>query len=333
MRNGNRVERCSRRLSFAELLSPAEKLTRVYSGFAGHLGCDCARLQRRSNDPLLLRPRPAPAPLHRRNHLNLRVRHSASPRISPRTCHEHSIAQGGLHRARTAIRPLFAQDFITRLGGLFRGTIRKGPVADATDPWGLASNAVHKHRWLHYPRRAQVTPTESIKPIPAASLKKLSFRTLPRPVVPQDAFPFRFDRASVGKLDARRPHASNAWRYLPTTNACPDVTHVRDGRWLCESEKPRLRFAAAPGCVFQVVLKCGRIMVMATAPKAQAKKWEEPYLVSDGHQNIGWLYCTLLSVDAVDLNVHVGSFDRCASAVIALETSFVIAFFVRILSQ
>ena len=107
----------------------------------------------------------------------------------------------------------------------------------------------------------------------------------------------------------------------PTINACPDVTHVRDRRVGVRNEKPRLQFAAAPGRVFQVVLKCGRIMDMATGPKAQAKKFGgKPYLVSDGHQNIGWLYCTLLSVDAVDLNdVHVGSFDRCAAAAIALQ--------------
>jgi hypothetical protein len=57
---GSLLQSCCRQRKSSLVCIPAS---------AGHLGCDCARLQRRSNDPLLLRPRPAPAPLHRRNHL------------------------------------------------------------------------------------------------------------------------------------------------------------------------------------------------------------------------------------------------------------------------
>jgi hypothetical protein len=42
-----------------------------------NLGSDRIRLQRRRNDPFLLRPRPAPATLHQRNNLN-RLHHRTS---------------------------------------------------------------------------------------------------------------------------------------------------------------------------------------------------------------------------------------------------------------
>ena len=47
--------------------------------------CNRARLDRRRNDPLLLRPRPAPAALHRRDHLDFCLRHRTIPRINPMT--------------------------------------------------------------------------------------------------------------------------------------------------------------------------------------------------------------------------------------------------------
>src|SRR5216683_5191444 len=48
-------------------------------GITGNLRCNCARLQRRRNDPLLLRRRPAPPPLNRRDHLDLSIRHVSIP--------------------------------------------------------------------------------------------------------------------------------------------------------------------------------------------------------------------------------------------------------------
>src|SRR5262249_9754482 len=65
-----------------------------------NLGSDCTRLQCRCNDPFLLRPRPAPATLHRRDNLN-RLRHRTSPSDSPRTSPNKSPAQGGRQRMRT----------------------------------------------------------------------------------------------------------------------------------------------------------------------------------------------------------------------------------------
>jgi EAL domain-containing protein (putative c-di-GMP-specific phosphodiesterase class I) len=52
------------------------------------------------------RPVPAQqfAPLHRRDHFNLRLGHRSSPRITPRTCRNHSDRQGGPHRALTISR-------------------------------------------------------------------------------------------------------------------------------------------------------------------------------------------------------------------------------------
>src|SRR5437667_10842644 len=45
---------------------------------AGNLGSNRAWLHGRGNNPLLLRSRPASAALHRRDHFNLRLSHSAS---------------------------------------------------------------------------------------------------------------------------------------------------------------------------------------------------------------------------------------------------------------
>jgi hypothetical protein len=53
-------------------------------------------LQRRRNDPFLLRPRPVPATLRRRDNLN-RLRHRISPSDSPRTSPNKSPAQGVRH--------------------------------------------------------------------------------------------------------------------------------------------------------------------------------------------------------------------------------------------
>ncbi len=51
--------------ALAKLLPPSEQLAYVNPGRPRHLGSDCARLHRRRNNPLLLRPRPPPAMLHR----------------------------------------------------------------------------------------------------------------------------------------------------------------------------------------------------------------------------------------------------------------------------
>ena len=95
--------RCTARLALS--LRPGGSLAEDQEpGSAGHarnLGSNCTRLQSCRNDPLLLGPRPSPAPLHRRDHLNLRLSHSASPRITPRTSRERSAAQGGRHRTDT----------------------------------------------------------------------------------------------------------------------------------------------------------------------------------------------------------------------------------------
>jgi hypothetical protein len=80
----------------------AKQLARMNPGPSRNLGSNRARLQRRRDNPLLLRTRPAPATLHRRDNLN-RLRHRTSPGDSPRTSPNDLPAQGGSHRMRTAI--------------------------------------------------------------------------------------------------------------------------------------------------------------------------------------------------------------------------------------
>ena len=86
-----------------ELAPPAKQLAGINASRSGYLGCNRARLDRRRNDPLLLRPRPAPAAFHRRDHLNFCLRHRAIPRINPMTSSSTPYAQGGLHRVDTVI--------------------------------------------------------------------------------------------------------------------------------------------------------------------------------------------------------------------------------------
>lgn len=59
------------------------------------------RLKRRRNDPFLLGTRPSPPSLHRRDHLDLGLRHRTIHRISPMTSPVLSNPQGGLHRRVT----------------------------------------------------------------------------------------------------------------------------------------------------------------------------------------------------------------------------------------
>ena len=68
-----RIERRRKLLPFTELLTPAEQLARVNPRRTGNLGGDRARRHRCCNNPLLLRPRPPPTTLHRRDHLDLRL--------------------------------------------------------------------------------------------------------------------------------------------------------------------------------------------------------------------------------------------------------------------
>src|SRR5829696_4932437 len=89
-----------------KLLPPAKQLTGMDAGCAGDLGCNRPRLNRRGNNPLLLRPRPPSATLNRRDHLDLRLRHRTIPRSSPMTSLSPSQMQGGLHRTRTIARRL-----------------------------------------------------------------------------------------------------------------------------------------------------------------------------------------------------------------------------------
>jgi hypothetical protein len=65
---------------FTEPLAPAEQLAGVNPSCTGNLGGARARLHRRCNNPFLLRPRPSPATLHRRDHFNLRLGHSDAAR-------------------------------------------------------------------------------------------------------------------------------------------------------------------------------------------------------------------------------------------------------------
>ena len=73
--NRDRIEGRGKLRPLAELLAPAEELARVNAGRARNLGSNRTWLQRSRNDPLLLGPRSSPAPLHRRDHLNLRLGH------------------------------------------------------------------------------------------------------------------------------------------------------------------------------------------------------------------------------------------------------------------
>jgi hypothetical protein len=76
----NRIECRRSRRPFTELLAPAKQLVRMDPGRSRDLGSHRARLHRRRNDPLLVRPRPPSATLHRSDHLNLSFRHRTSPR-------------------------------------------------------------------------------------------------------------------------------------------------------------------------------------------------------------------------------------------------------------
>jgi hypothetical protein len=55
---------------FTELLAPVKQLARTNPCRSRNLESHRAQLQRRRNDPILLRTRPAPATLHRRDNLN-----------------------------------------------------------------------------------------------------------------------------------------------------------------------------------------------------------------------------------------------------------------------
>ena len=70
-RDRHRIERRWNLRPLTKLLAPAEQLAGVNPGCTGNLGGNRAGLHRRRNNPFLLRPRPAPATLHRRDHFNL----------------------------------------------------------------------------------------------------------------------------------------------------------------------------------------------------------------------------------------------------------------------
>lgn len=75
-----------RRGDLAEFLAPPEKLAHMNASRSRDLGNTGPRLKRRRDQPLLLLPRPAPAPLDRRDHFNLMLRHRATPSACTRTC-------------------------------------------------------------------------------------------------------------------------------------------------------------------------------------------------------------------------------------------------------
>jgi hypothetical protein len=81
----HRIEHRENLRPLTELLTPPEQLAGVDPGCARNFRCDRARLHGRRNDPFLLSSRPMSAPLHRRDHLNLRLGHRTSPRISTMT--------------------------------------------------------------------------------------------------------------------------------------------------------------------------------------------------------------------------------------------------------
>src|SRR4051812_6591225 len=70
----------------AKLFAPPEQLAHMKAGHASHLGNTGSRLERCCNKPFLLILRPPAPPLDRCDNLCPRNRHSASPRITPRTC-------------------------------------------------------------------------------------------------------------------------------------------------------------------------------------------------------------------------------------------------------
>src|SRR6185437_9593899 len=78
--------RHTRLIVLAKLLAPPEQLAHMKAGHASHLGNSGSGLQRCGNQPFLLILRPPTPPLDRSDHLCPRNRHSASPRITPRTC-------------------------------------------------------------------------------------------------------------------------------------------------------------------------------------------------------------------------------------------------------
>ncbi|MGY3470335.1 hypothetical protein ACVW0I_007206 [Bradyrhizobium sp. LM6.11] len=70
----------------AKLFAPPEQLAYMKASHASHLGNTRSGLERSCNKPFLLILRPPAPPLDRCDHLHPRNRHSASPRITPRTC-------------------------------------------------------------------------------------------------------------------------------------------------------------------------------------------------------------------------------------------------------
>jgi hypothetical protein len=94
---GVRLQSCCRHRNSGLVCIPASRATSE------------SWLQRRRNDPLLLRTRASRASLHRRDHLNLRLGHRASARISPRTSlHAKSKPRrGDRHRRDTLNRKKF----------------------------------------------------------------------------------------------------------------------------------------------------------------------------------------------------------------------------------
>jgi hypothetical protein len=69
--------------------------------------------------------------LHRRDHLNLRLRHRTSPRISPMTSLSNSRPQGGPHRERTAYRQCHGNN-----------AVREGSAGKAARAWRIGGPAV-----------------------------------------------------------------------------------------------------------------------------------------------------------------------------------------------
>jgi hypothetical protein len=95
--------------------------------------------ERRRNNPLLLGPRPSSAPLHRCDHLNLRLGHSASPRITPSTSRKRSTAQAGRHRAHT-IKLLPPIQYRARHG---RPSKRRPPMNHCKTDLGIQNRLLH----------------------------------------------------------------------------------------------------------------------------------------------------------------------------------------------
>ena len=92
----------------AKLFAPPEQLAHMKAGHASHLGNTGSGLERCCNKPFLLILRPPAPPLDRCDNLCPRNRHSASPRITPRTCSprvpqtRRPLAEGYLTRSAVA---------------------------------------------------------------------------------------------------------------------------------------------------------------------------------------------------------------------------------------